>query len=173
MTIAISKIITTKDPYQPAGKNYKVFSWIVSGKLDFNKEETVLEVKSFKQITLDPGVTLDVEKQEYMGKVTYKITGLKRSQVQSSDNLPVKQSSQKVNYTLDEYNDLFLYAWGMFEHRVTKIPDPAQRIECLQKLISTYIISAVQNGVKIPQNIDFTQTQASNRQNLLNNQGAA
>ncbi|HBD94632.1 MAG: hypothetical protein A2355_02585 [Spirochaetes bacterium RIFOXYB1_FULL_32_8] len=169
MIIKITKIISTSQPFQPVNKNYKVFSWVVSGLIDNALEETVTEIKSFKQCAIEPGIILDVEKQEYMGKISFKIMGIKKPQSETKSYT----TTSRGHYTLEEYNNLFLFAWNMFEPRLVKISEPAQRIECLQKLISTYIISAVQNGIKIPQNLEYNAVHSSNRQNLLYNQGVA
>ncbi|HOV13216.1 MAG TPA: hypothetical protein PK771_02940 [Spirochaetota bacterium] len=170
MNIKIKKIITTKEPYQPSGKNYKIYSWIVNGEIDGDKTLNNLELKAFKSIQIEENVIAEVEKQDYMGRISYRIKGIKISEV-TQDSPAIlnnsRQSAIKHNYSLEEYNNLFYYAWNLFEPRLAKISDPYQRYECLQKLISTFVISAVQHSIKAPPVDERNREQYTKQQRLL------
>ncbi|HBD95377.1 MAG TPA: hypothetical protein DC057_14510 [Spirochaetia bacterium] len=170
MNIKIKKIISTKEPYQPTGKTYKVYSWIVIGEIDGDKTENSVELKAFKNIQIEEEATAEVEKQDYMGRISYRIKGIKKPEVKQ-DTSPIvynsRQSVIKHNYSLEEYNDLFCYAWNLFEPRLIKISDPYQRYECLQKLVSTFVISAVQNSIKVPPSEEYNRGQYTKQQRLL------
>ncbi|HBI39060.1 MAG: hypothetical protein A2015_03685 [Spirochaetes bacterium GWF1_31_7] len=172
MLIKITRIIETKKPFQPVGKSYQMFSWIITGEIDGNKSDKFIELKAFKAFPVVEGETAEVEAQNYQGTITYKILSIKHNQV-NKEKTPVSTASyigRNEKYSLEEYNDLFCYAWDMFEPKLMKIGDPYHRYECLQKLISTFIISAVQNGIKAPRTAENSVGQYEQRQQLLNTQ---
>ena len=176
MYIKITKIISVKEPFQPVGKSYKMYSWIVAGEIDGRTETKNMELKAFKPEAVYEGSECEVEMQDYLGNISYKIIRVKKTQpALQSTTSGVATNNQKSynqkfqNYTLEEYDDLFAYAWNLFEPRLVKITDHYQRYECLQKLISTFIISAVQIGIKAPVINDpySNNQQYHNKQKLL------
>ncbi len=172
MRLQVTKVLNTKKPYHPSGKEYTVYSWTVSGLIDNDQDEGLFELKAFKEYTVEVGSTLEVEKQNYMGKVSYKIlkqVTKQQAPLKNSPTPPDYTQNSKQRYTLEEYNNLFRYAWLLFEPRLLKIVDPSQRYECLQKLVSTFIISAVQIGIKAPPTFEEAQSYkpVDERRNLL------
>lgn len=172
MTIKITKVMSAKEPFQPIGKTYTVFSWIVHGQINGIIDPRNLELKAFKHQIIEEGAECEVEMQDYQGTITYKILKVKKPQTttaQAATPQVAKNHYSKGQYSLSEYDDLFTYAWNIFEPKLSKISDPYQKYECLQKLVSTFIIGAVQIGIKAPVGSEaFTnQHQYSQRQKLL------
>lgn len=144
MKLKVLSVLNVKLPYQPVNKNYKIYGWIVTGELD-GKHENYLELKAFKEIRIESGIELSVEKQEFNGKISFKIL----SEKINTTNITQRNNCIKQNYTELEYDALFKKAWRFFRPKVSNIVNEYQRMDILNRMISTYIISAVSIGIKI------------------------
>ncbi|OHD19679.1 MAG: hypothetical protein A2086_01715 [Spirochaetes bacterium GWD1_27_9] len=158
MKLKVLSVLTTKPIYQPANKNYKIYSWAVSGELD-GKQENYIELKSFKDIKVEAGIELSVEKEDFNGKVSYKILQTKASQ---TSNPTPKYATVKTSYTEDEYDALFRKAWNIFKPKVASIGNEYQKLDILNRMISTYIISAVAIGIKVSHSENYNESQSNN-----------
>lgn len=148
MKLKVLKVLTKNPEFsgvsKKTGNPYTIHSWAVQGELDGHPED-YLEVKSLKSIELEIGKEYEVKEETFSGKVSYTIQseGLKK---------PVSGGSgySRPSYNMAEYDAVFDHA---IEFITAKFPDNG--IETLSPLISTYIISAINSGVRIEKKSDY------------------
>jgi len=146
MTIKVTGILAVNPVFngtsKKTGKPYSIYSWLISGNVD-GVPETNLSVKSMKQFEMKPGIDITVKEQPpYNGIVSYMI---------EPENKPFQRGGyQRPTYTLEEYDNIWKHGIKMM---LNNSKDSALKdiipIECRRELISTYVISAVNSGVKV------------------------
>lgn len=144
MKLKVTEILEAKNPYQPQGKSYKVYEWLVSGELDGIAKKCI-NVKTFAEFDLQL-LEYEIEAgKEYNGVIPYII------KTHSGDSGFKKGGWSKPVYTLQEYDDIFNHAIDFIVNHFLEISPEIQ-----QAYVCTYIISAVNAGVKINQPVQNT-----------------
>lgn len=127
------------------GRSYTMKHWVcgveINGMMKGN-----YEIKTFdtSQI-IEAGQEYEVEEKTYNNIISYQIVKEK------SGN---SWGKQKTSYSLREYSLLFSHALLKIQgiEGLNQIQDPFQKWDIITRLTSTYIISAVNTGVKVPDN---------------------
>jgi hypothetical protein len=139
--LKIQQILQTLQPIkgtsQKTGKPYSVFQWVANIVIDGQGIQGA-NIKAFKEIDISKIATTEYnyKKDEYHNQQT--------GQIIVSYMLDIPQEKKpwgnsKPTYTLKEYDDLWKHVLVKLERFIEKNPE----------LISTYIISACNAGVKI------------------------
>jgi hypothetical protein len=141
MMIKILQVNQANEVYngvnKTTGKPYQIYSWFANVEIDGQVIQNA-KIKSFKTINFQTEKEFDFTKDErpniQTGQiyVSYMLKPIGQKPFQ-------KTGYQRPTYTKKEYDLLWKYALKMLEKFVEKSPE----------MISTYIITAVNAGVKI------------------------
>jgi hypothetical protein len=121
------------------GKPYQIYSWFANVEIDGQIIQNA-NIKSFKAINFQVEKEFDFTKDERPNIQTGQIYVSYMLKPIGQGQKPFQKTGyQRPIYTKNEYDLLWKHALKMFEKYVEKSPE----------MISTYIISAVNAGVKI------------------------
>lgn len=146
--------VTDSDEYQPEGKKYKVCTFTCDGYID-GESATGFLVKAIGKEKIDvvqPGFACEMEIDVYKGKTKYVIPkDYKRNAPRQSPPPPAagqgaaRPRAQASDLTVEEFDELFTHAIATVRAATgeTAITDP------ISKLVSTYIIAAMDNGIRM------------------------
>jgi hypothetical protein len=125
--IKINQVLPDINGLSKQNKPYKIKHWLC----DIELNEKIYKNIEIKTMLINFNIELkeyEVQQQIYNNIASYKI--------QKENN--TYQKSYKILYTLDEYDKMWLHALEKMKNYIDKNPE----------FISTYIISAIEHGVK-------------------------
>lgn len=159
--------ITNKRDFQPEGKKYKIHEFICDGFID-GEPATGFKVKAIgkeKGEAIRAGVEIELEKDTYGGETKYVVPkDFRPSDVRSSapPTAPAAGRTQSGRpqptagaMPRDEFDALFMHAMDIVGKKLKELncmvgqgDERSVESEALAKLTSTYIIAAMDNGIR-------------------------
>lgn len=156
--------ITATEEYQPDGKKYKVRSCVCEGFIDGEpaSDFIVKAIGKEKINALVPGLTFEaeVDERKHNGKTQYVIPKEFRGSLPRTSPTPAApqagraqagrpQAARQQGMSMEEFDELFRHAVDVV-CSVDALPEDAPINDVQAKLVSTYIIAAMDNGIRPP-----------------------
>jgi len=152
MHLKIDTVVKGPHEYNPPDKDYTIWSWICDGQLagDFVSDITVKTFSARMKDEIKDGWSGEAEESEFKGNKEYVIRAPKGG---FGGGKSGGWKPRTPSYTVDEYDALYKHACDMAADAMTAIvtkdvSDDAMA-DVTSRLMSTYMISATQAGVKV------------------------